>query len=213
MSAAVIDAYYTQAVAAGDSARSRAQAAQSACSGVGAIILAYLSVTSSLPNWAAVAAFVLSTIAWAAAAVVFALAVGTIVRTPEGHEVRSADDLVTTVLDHVRSDRDRVARRQRVAVIFAAVGWVSAIAGVVLSVEVADSPGYSFVVRPTVEQSQLLMESCHWSGSLIVGSVEAESIEEDDPVLVLAPDICPGKRMSINPTAQQWSETLVEKHD
>jgi hypothetical protein len=209
VSAAVIGAYYSRSVGAGDLARGRAQAAQAACGGFGVVVLAYLSATPDPPQGPALVAFAVSTVAWATASILFALAAGAN-RRESRDAATSESDFVAAVIAGVRTDQAHVARWQRAAVVSSCFGWGAVIVGVLLTVTHDDSTRSAFVMRPTAGQAALLRSACGWTGHEVHGTVSAESVSRSRPELVVSPDICAGRRISFSPTPDQWADTLVD---
>ena len=172
--AAVIDAYYPDAVRAGAAARGRAQAAQSASSlGSAVLVGLFIQQTEGQP-WPVLLAATLTIGAFGLAAVLFAAAVGAPIRVAQQEGASDGHELVRAVMGLAKQERDRVDSWQRRASISLGLGLVGALVVFVLS-SALQPPAVPAVYTPTEAQRAAIAEFCGGPRAALRGQAAAES--------------------------------------
>lgn len=216
VAAAVIDAYYPEAVRSGSVARTRAQMAQSAVSLFAAGALATLTVTSLQDEpWPVKGLACLAIAAWLASAVGYTRAVGSPV--PFDHETtraRTRSELVSIVLQRALMEKKFVDVRQRWAGVLAIV----ALAATALTVSVAVFIGQSLeresaTLTLTAEGQRAVSELCGRPLVRLEGRLQVEPEDLRTVNVLTAPGTCGPEPQELVVTRTLVTALLVDGGD
>jgi hypothetical protein len=211
VAAAVIDAYYPEAVRSGSAARTRAQMAQSAVSLFAAGALATLTITALQDKpWPVKGLACLAIAAWLASAVGYTWAVGSPV--PFDHETmraRTRSELVTIVLQRALEEKKFVDVRQR----WAGVVAVIALVATALTVSAAVFTGKSVEREPamitlTAAGQRAVSELCDRPLVRLEGQLQVVPEDPRTVNVLTAPGTC-GKGPRELVVARTWVTALV----
>lgn len=177
---AVIAAYYPDAIAGANQARTRAAAAQSISTLLVGTIVGLLSV-SGFGEWDGItkAIALLSAIAWAVVSILFLRAVAAPVKMPNPHPpIDSDDEVVRVILQRAKSARDEVDRRQALAgkALYVALS-ITLVTGLLASVRAPSEDWSGAVLTVSPEQVSALSLKCPSVTSRIIGEVNTSTLK------------------------------------
>ncbi|MEA2633806.1 MAG: hypothetical protein QOH92_573 [Chloroflexota bacterium] len=184
--AAVVPEFYKGVVGWADAARAQALGANGIASAVAVALIgtAVLGKLELQPTWVR-ALGLAAVICWVVAAGLFVYAVAVPADLPPAGQVKGADAFVDAVLKRVKTERDQVRRRARVAILASAVAAVLTVAS--LGAIVFRPPEIvRGVIVVTDAEASAARVVCPAVTSHITGQIEASSL--DGEFLTIRPD-------------------------
>ena len=178
--ATVVETYYSDLIRSSTSARARAQAAQSGA----AILMAAIIGTFSLANINEAATItklltLAATFAWAVAAMLYVRATGSpVVVQQSASGVNSDDQLVRTIIDAARGERERIDRRQTTANLSSIVAIVLTLCAFGFALLTPRPEPLAALLTPSSSDKAIIQQQCGVSSWPVRATVEKSTLND-----------------------------------
>lgn len=188
---AIVDAYYPDRVRIANTARSRAQAAQSVVTAVAGAVVAGFTL-STLASYGMVTR-VISCVAvalWLAASVLYVIAIA-VPAVPESQadEAPDARAMIRMILTRAKAEAKVVDRRQRTANIVAGTALGMTVLAFAIGV-LGPAPAHEGTVHLTPDGVRLLQVACTPTATTLRGRVDEASLSAQFVKVVVDPGTC-----------------------